>query len=296
MFMFRPLRILLCLQVLLAFTANVDAQVRVSRIDPPGFGIVPLKSGQTIKLHVSCFDHQVGHLPPDPCRGTALLNDATGQTLVAQSFELTSGQSRSLQFTFTPIGDVNPGVDAIALAGIDPLWIPAAGGISIPFVEVFDQAGNPLLFENPAAARMTEFNNGFTNPGTIAGFNPQPDPPGFGLVTLTPAMFMRTNVACFGRPVNGIPPDPCRGTVMFHNAAGDVLKQADYDLKPGTVASFPFSINDRRENVEIIPCVLPQPGGRAVPNVELVNALTGDTMFLVNPAAARMSQFQQVPQ
>jgi hypothetical protein len=37
---------------------------------------------------------------------------------------------------------------------------------------------------------------------------------------------------------------------------------------------------------------LPEPGGRAVPNVEILDGVTGNTLFLINPAAARMSQFQ----
>jgi hypothetical protein len=44
---------------------------------------------------------------------------------------------------------------------------------------------------------------------------------------------------------------------------------------------------------EIDPCWLPAAGGRAVPNVEVLDGVTGNTLFLINPAAARMSQFQQ---
>ena len=46
--------------------------------DPPGFGIVTLKTGQTIGLNVVCFDHQVGFVPPGPCHGLLMFHDAAG--------------------------------------------------------------------------------------------------------------------------------------------------------------------------------------------------------------------------
>ena len=53
------------------------------------------------------------------------------------------------------------------------------------------------------------------------------------------------------------------------------------------------SATDTTGNIAgIIPCVIPDPGGRAVPNVEVIDLATGDTSLLINPAVARMSQFQ----
>src|SRR5205814_3497061 len=115
---------------------------------------------------VTCFDHQIGRLPPDPCHGTALFHNAAGDVLKKADFDLKPGESRGLTFTFTSvIGDVSP----IFGFPIDPCWIPTGGGRAVPSVEVFDAAGHLLLFENPASPRMSEFNNDFMNPGVIAG-------------------------------------------------------------------------------------------------------------------------------
>ena len=176
---------------------------------------------------------------------------------------------------------------------IDPCWLPGPGVRTIGSVEVFDALGNVTHFANPAATRMSEFNNsspGRPDPGSLVGFNPQPDPPGFGMVSLR-GQDVRMNVACFEHPINGFPPDPCRGTFMFHNAAGEVLHRGTYDLKPGQSAALVYP--PPQAAVEIIPCVLPELGGRAVPNVEVIDQRTGDTALLINPAADRMSQLQQ---
>ena len=104
---------------------------------------------------------------------------------------------------------------------------------------------------------------------------------------------LRTNVTCFAHPVNGFPPDPCRGEVMLHNASGDVVTRGSYDLQPGQSTSLIFRTPADEMRHELDPCFMPAPGGRAVPNVEVVDGVTGNTMFLINPAAARMSEFQR---
>ena len=69
------------------------------------------------------------------------------------------------------------------------------------------------------------------------------------------------------------------------------------DLKPGEVVALEYAltVGDTTGNLiaGIIPCILPERGGRAVPNVEIVSRTTGDTSLLINPAVDRMSQFQK---
>ena len=256
--------------------------------DPPGFGLITVHPGQTIRINVTCFDHTIERYPPDPCHGAAMFHNAVGEVLNEAQYDLKPGESAFLEFTPPRVtGDV-----LIPPVRINPCWLPAAGGAVIPTVEVLDDAGNLLLFENAASPRMSEYNNTFTNPAVISGFNPQPDPPGFGLVTLSSGLMLRMNVSCFAHPVNGFPPDPCRGTVLLHDMAGDVVAQRGYDLKPGEAASFEFSPANDRTGVDFEPCVLPATGGRAIPNVELVDVSTGQTKFLINNAAVRMSQFR----
>jgi len=55
-------------------TALAQNNARGSRSDPPGLGKVTLKAGQKIRLNVTCFDHEIGKIPPDPCHGEVMLS------------------------------------------------------------------------------------------------------------------------------------------------------------------------------------------------------------------------------
>jgi hypothetical protein len=293
MFGHRPARIAVCLAFIALGVAGVETALaqnnaRGSRSDPPGLGKVTLKAGQKIRLNVTCFDHEIGKLPPGPCHGEAMLHTADGELIREVRYELRPGHSGFLEYTVPRVESE----DALGRVGIVPCVIPAPGGTAIPTVEVFDESDRRILFENPASPRMSQFNSGFTNPGDIAGFNPQPDPPGFGLVTVEADEILRMNISCFSHPVGGIPPDPCRGVVMFHNAAGEVVGRDEYALRPGQSKSVNLLPPSPIRQVGIVPCILPEPGGRAIPNLEIVNADSGDTTLLINPAAASMSQFQ----
>lgn len=263
--------------------------------DPPGFGLIPVDAGQTVRLNVVCFEHQVGHFPPGPCRGELMFHDAAGNVLSRGSYDLQPGRVAALQFT--PKRD-KKGDKVGDVATIVPCVLPAPGGRAIPSVEVVDRlTGHTTLFANPAATRMTDFNNGRPSPGSLVGFNPQPDPPGFGAVTVAMDQVVRLNVACFDHQVGGIPPDPCRGTVMFHDAQGADLARGSYSLQPGKTAVLDLDADaavldlDAGATVTLTPCILPAPGGRAVPNVQVIDALTGQTSLLINPAATQMSDF-----
>lgn len=274
--------------------AAVNGQSRNSahsQSDPPGFGVVFVKPGQTIRLNVTCFDDTVGRFPPGPCHASGEFHNGVGGSLSAQTFDLQPGQTRSMDLMI-PVPTLN--VDALSLPVlILPCIMPAPGGLVIPSVEVLDGTGRTLLFENAASPEMSEFNNAFTNPASISGFNPQPDPPGFGAVTLVAGQTANMNIACFEDPVAGTPPAPCRGTVEFHNAAGAVLNRQTqtYDLQPGQTATFSFQSSTDRGLGAFIPCITPAPGGRAVPNLMVMDG-AGNVALLINPAAARMSQFQ----
>ena len=286
------------------------------RSDPPGFGGVTVDPGQTIRLHVACYPHRIGQFPPDPyrdrfppdpyrnrfppdpCRGTFMFHDASGMEVKRGSYNLKPGELATLEFAVAdPPGELDPRSDRV---GGMPVFLlpcvePAPGGRAVPSVEVIDRAtGHVALFANPAAARMSDFSNGRGNPGGRVGFNPQPDPPGFGAVTVSSDQVVRMDVACFAHSVNGFPPDPCKGSVMFHDAAGTALTNEKYSLMPGETAMFEFAPmgGEARSHVTVIPCVAPAPGGRVVPIVSLANAMTGKTSLLIPPAAPAMSDFQ----
>ena len=278
--------------MLALLTAGGVAAADEPNIDPPGFAPVTLHLAQAIRLNVTCFEHDVGAVEPSRCTGELMFHDAKGRELKRQPYALEPGRTTFLQM---PMPLTNAAGDRIRSVLVIPCVIPGPGGLAIPSVEVFDRvAGHMVLFENPAAARMSDF--GPAPPGSERGFDPQPDPPGFGAVTLRGDQGLRMNVFCFGHAVNGSDPEPCQGSVMFHDAAGDVLRRATYDLDPGEASSFELPPRPLRGGVlvGIIPCFIPEPGGRAVPNVEVLGFF-GNVSLLINPAVAAMSEFQLQP-
>lgn len=258
--------------------------------DPPGFAPVTVKGTQVIALNVNCFDHQVGEWPPNPCRGELMFHDAGGRELKHGSYDLQPGESMTLRLA---IPATNAAGERITRVTIIPCIVPGEGR-AVPSVEVFDrQEGRVVLFQNPAAARMSAVSNGLTDPRDEVAFDPQPDPPVFGPATLRSDQVMRMNVTCFSHEVAGYPPNPCVGSVMFHDAAGNVLRRGTYSLEPGQTRSFAVVPPATREGtlVGIVPCVIPEPGGRIVPNVEVTDG-AGNIVLAINPAATRASQFQ----
>ena len=261
--------------------------------DPPGFGLVHIFPGSGIRINGVCFDHPVGKLfPPGPCRGELMFHDATGNVVKRAAYDLKPGETTSLEWITAPTTDVI--ADVLSLIGVVPCVLPAPGsiGLLVPAVEVYiPQSGRTAHFIHPATPGMSNFEA--PNPAAKAGFNPQPDPPGFGPLTLSTGQGVRTNIVCFDHPVNDVPPGPCRGQVMFHDGAGNVLKTASVDLKPGE--SFTMGIiGPERGGITINPCWIPGPdnAGRSIPSVEVFDQLNGGTLLFINPAAAGMTAFQ----
>src|ERR1700682_3104320 len=69
---------------------------------------------------------------------------------------------------------------------------------------------------------------------TLWAFNPQPDPPGFGLVSLADNEVMRINVVCHNPPgfLASGRPDPCTANIGFMGADGRMLKYALKTIQP----------------------------------------------------------------
>jgi hypothetical protein len=128
---------------------------------------------------------------------------------------------------------------------------------------------------------------------TLVAFDPQPDPPAFGVVSITPDQTIRLNVVCSEHGVKGTPPDPCRAELMFHDAAGNVLASKIVRLRPGQATSLDYTIGVRTEalqRVGIVPCVLPDPEqGRMLPTAEVFDNTSGQTILVINPVTPRLS-------
>jgi hypothetical protein len=129
---------------------------------------------------------------------------------------------------------------------------------------------------------------------SATAFNPQPDPPGFGLVSLIAGQGIRINVVCSEHGVGRFPPGPCMGSLMFHDMAGNTLASQDVRLTPGQAASLPLVLDRGTGSpVGIDPCWVPGPDnfGHAIPSAEVFSLETGGTLLFLNPAAARLSAF-----
>ncbi len=204
--------------------------------EPPGFGMIALAAGQTLRLNVSNIQLPANRAyPPDPCRVELSFFDGAGNALVpAVQKTLSPGVSTHIDLN----GDDIVGRDLLRIEVrpafrfvIDPSGLPP--GPCVSSIELMDnQSGQTLIVAGPQ------------NPGTIRGFNPQPDPPGVvGLVGLLPRQTARLNAV--NSPVPGpssLPPGPCRATLVLFDADGHVLGYSSATLKPGeaTYLDAPF--------------------------------------------------------
>ena len=127
----------------------------------------------------------------------------------------------------------------------------------------------------------------------VRAFNPQPDPPGFGLVTLVSGQGIRVSVVCSEHGARNRPVAPCHGDLMIHDMAGTVLATVRVALRPGQATSLPFVIpRDVGGPIGIDPCWVPNANnqGHAIPSAEVFDTETGRTMLFLNPAVARLSE------
>ena len=128
---------------------------------------------------------------------------------------------------------------------------------------------------------------------TLRAFDPQPDPPSFGVASITPDQTIRLNAVCSEHGVGDVPPAPCRAELMLHDSAGNVLVSQVVRLKPGQATFLDYRIGIRTapfERVGIVPCVIPDPEhGRMLATAEVFENTSGQTSFLVNPVTPRLS-------
>ena len=129
--------------------------------------------------------------------------------------------------------------------------------------------------------------------GTAAAFNPQPEPPGFGIVSINPDQTIRLNVVCWEHDVNGVPPGICHGELMFHDMAGNIVARQSVNLAPGQgdLLDFTFGVRTSPGNlVGINPCWIPGPNsGRGLPTAEVFDSQSGRVALHVNPLTPRIS-------
>jgi hypothetical protein len=124
-------------------------------------------------------------------------------------------------------------------------------------------------------------------------FNPQPEPPGFGIVSVNPDQTIRLNVVCWEHDVAGLPPTPCSGELMFHDMAGNIVARQIVRLRPGGATVLDYSPGPRTSPATLVgidPCWIPDPlSGRALPTVEVFDTASGRVARHVNPLTPRIT-------
>jgi hypothetical protein len=129
----------------------------------------------------------------------------------------------------------------------------------------------------------------------IQAFNPQPDPPGFGLIGVTPASeFARLNVSNVAIPGIGAG-GSCEVELSFGDGQGATFKRSSVTLAQGKSTSLDLLATDLPHptsvdlapspRVELLPAV--QRGGNCslVSSVEIVATATGQTSSYASHAA-----------
>jgi hypothetical protein len=276
----------LCLALLLSALA-VSAASAAAQIDPYREPInlspVGVARGQVARLTV-VWTRVVPPdpcLPPGPCKTygpfntTLALVDASGRVVARQSFALVQGRPAALNFAPSEFG--------------------AGGRAQLRAQVTVDRDAEgfiPCIMPSLEVVNLDGSNSTVVNPGTLVGFNPQPEPPGdrepdaefeFGFVTEGRGQTMRLNAA-FTDADSDLPPGPCRVTLSFYDGDGRLVMQTIETVEPGQTVSLdvpageiPATVRKRlRATVRVealpgglIPCVMP--------SLEVFNADTGKT-------------------
>lgn len=131
----------------------------------------------------------------------------------------------------------------------------------------------------------------------VHAFDPQPDPPAYGLISVRVREVLQTHVVCSEHGAGLVGPRACAGQIMLHDREGNVVAEQAYRLRPGQTATLNYqlpeggiALGDGSVRVGLIPCIIPNPlGGRTIPSVELVDAETGRTLVYAAPVTPRLS-------
>lgn len=241
------LKILMCAlaaaAAVLSTPAPAGAQIDRQRPLTYDLSAVGVPRGQVARLNV--YYHE--ELPPGPCTpGESCLPPGP----CAEASACTPGSYRmSLNFT-DEVGNV-VATRAVTLTrdkGASLVYAPSSyradgRATTRAFVSVEPEAGYlPQLVPTIEVVDPTSGQATIINPGTRAGFNPQPEPPGdshFGLFSIVKGQTVRVHVSNVG--AGDLPPGPCRADVTFYDGGGRVVGRETLWLAPGQTLASDFS-------------------------------------------------------
>jgi len=247
-------------RLLLALTVTTFFAVAATAANHIQLSAAGVTFGQTVRFHVVGLSPANPDAPPDPCHVQLALLDLDGKPITnarglpaVEDGDVLPGQALTLLFNSE--GVVRRG-ERLVVRG----QVMLSSDAKFP-PDPCSQMAPSLEITNNANARTQVF----VSPGEIAGFNPQPDPPGFvrvafdypmiGLATGQEASLRLVAVPAPAPPTDSeIPPGPCHATLTFYDDAGQVLTNKrgvpfskDVELEPG--ASAEFTVNS--DNVKL---------------------------------------------
>lgn len=130
-------------------------------------------------------------------------------------------------------------------------------------------------------------------------FNPQPDPPGFGMISLVDNEALRINVVCHNPPddrPSGVS-NSCTANIGFLSSDGRTLKMTQ-KMIPAQASDFVEitraelrSMGVVGTRIGLVPMVVPSTGSRVIPTAEVFDQYTLQTHVHMNAAAPRLSFF-----
>jgi hypothetical protein len=242
------------------------------------FASIGVARGQIARLNVyyrnvfppgPCKPGEVCSFPPGPCapgtactspgpfRTTLSIYECDGSVSVQNVISLSGEKGGTLVFAPRSFGGDNRACGR-ALVTVEP---DANGFLPdlVPSVEILDaNTGQTSLL----------------NPGAIAGFNPQPEPPGdynFGLFNIVRGQTARIS-ASFISDREDLPPGPCRLILSFYSGDGKLISESAQSLEPGKTATFDYPTVDFPEGARqriraavhvegdergLVPCIMP---------------------------------------
>jgi len=130
-------------------------------------------------------------------------------------------------------------------------------------------------------------------PGSrVKAFNPQPDPPAFGMIGLAINESARLSAVCADGPLpGGVPAVQCTATLGFTDVNGRMIQQTTVTLQPGqgTFLDLPGANLPRAgaRRVEADPYIRPAGAGFILASVEIFDELTGRSAAVVNTTEPR---------
>jgi hypothetical protein len=121
----------------------------------------------------------------------------------------------------------------------------------------------------------------------LKAFNPQPDPPAFGMIGIDPFSTARVGAICSAGPLpGGVPPGPCDVTMDFRDLNGVVVTQKTVSLMPGQGAFLDLMGSQQRisgRRAEYQPGIRPVGRGFVLGSVEVFDDFTGRSLATLSP-------------